>query len=135
MHETEFVWLVQGDDNRVVDARDLRSEFIHGWKAARRPISVLEILIAVSRRTAWVSGGTAPEWAWYLLENLRLHKLSDPWNGRKAQRADQILETLIWRTYEPDGRGGFFPLQSPNSDQRELEIWYQMQAFAIEIQE
>lgn len=133
LHETEFVWLVQGDDNRIADAMDLRSEFIRGWKAVRRPISVLELLIAVSRRTAWVAGGTAPQWAWVLLKNLKLSKASDPWNGAKAQRVDEILENLIWRTYEPDGRGGFFPLRHPTTDQTQLEIWYQMQAYAIEL--
>jgi len=133
LHETEFVWMVQGDDNRIVDAMDLRSEFIHGWKAARRPVSVLELLIAVSRRTEWVAGGTASQWAWILLKNLKLSKASDPWNASKAQRVDEILENFIWRTYEPDGRGGFFPLRHPTSDQRQLEIWFQMQAYAIEL--
>lgn len=133
LHETEFVWMVQGDDNRIVDAMDLRSEFIHGWKSGRRPVSVLELLIAVSRRTEWVAGGTAPQWAWILLKNLKLSKASDPWTTAKAQRVDEILENFIWRTYEPDGRGGFFPLRHPTSDQRELEIWFQMQAYAIEL--
>jgi hypothetical protein len=133
LHETEFVWIVQGDDNRIMDAMDLRSEFIHGWKAERRPVSVLELLIGVSRRTAWVAGGEAPRWAWELLKNMRLNKLSDPWNGAKAERGDRILEDFIWRTYKPDGQGGFFPLQFPNTDQTKLEIWYQMQAYAIEL--
>jgi hypothetical protein len=133
LHETEFVWIVQGDDNRIMDAMDLRSEFIRGWKAARRPVSVLELLIGVSRRTEWVAGGTAPQWAWVLLKNLRLTKASDPWNGAKARRVDEILENFIWRTYESDGQGGFFPLRFPNVDQRQLEIWYQMQAYAIEL--
>jgi hypothetical protein len=38
---------------------------------------------------------------------------------------------LIWRTYEPDGSGGFFPLMHP-SDQRirhKVEIWTQMNAY------
>lgn len=136
MHETEFVWTVLGDDNRIQDARDLRVQFSHGkWRAPRRPISVLEVLIALSRRTAFTAGGSAEEWAWHLLENLNFHKLSDPLTGTKLTRLDDGLEALIWRTYEYDGTGGFFPLRNPPEDQTKVEIWFQMNAYVIEIHE
>jgi|RhiMethySRZTD1v2_1073278.scaffolds.fasta_scaffold50445_2 hypothetical protein len=136
MHETEFLFTVIGDDNRVQDARDLRVQFSHGsWRAPRRPISVLEILIAVSRRTAFICGGIAEEWAWNLLENLKLNKASDPLGRGKLNRIDETLEALIWRTYEYNGRGGFFPLRDPKEDQTKVEIWFQMNAYALEIME
>jgi hypothetical protein len=46
---------------------------------------------------------------------------------------EEILYALIWRTYDPDGVGGFFPLAWPKEDQTKIEIWYQMNAYAKEI--
>jgi hypothetical protein len=36
------------------------------------------------------------------------------------------------REYDPDGRGGLFPLDGTHANQREVELWYQMQAYIIE---
>jgi len=140
MHETEFVWTVPNDDNRIGDALDLRHEFltpiIHKVKDGfSSPVSVLEILVALSRRVAWTAGGEAPYWAWTLIENLRLERSFDPLTKGKRRRLDNILEGLVWRTYERDGTGGFFPLAEPHEDQTKVEIWYQMNAYVNEIQE
>jgi len=40
---------------------------------------------------------------------------------------------LIWRDYHADGRGGFFPLTNPDTDQTKVEIWYQMNAYVTEM--
>src|SRR5215475_243440 len=67
MYETEFVWFVPNDDNRMGDAEEIRREFLNGSvRVWRRPISVLEILIALSRRCAWNSlSDDGPEiWVW-----------------------------------------------------------------------
>jgi hypothetical protein len=133
MHETEFVWIVPNDDNRIGDALDLRSEFSR--QESQHPVSVLEILIALSRRVAWIAGGEPPYWAWNLIENLRLERSWDPLSKGKRRRIENILENLVWRTYERDGLGGFFPLNEPHEDQTKVEIWYQMNAFVNEIQE
>ena len=133
MHDTEFVWHIPHDDNRLQDAVDLRVEFIHGSDfTMERGVSVLEVLVALSRRCAFTGGGYAPFWAWTLIENLRLHKASDPLIGRKADRVDDILEALVWRTYEFDGRGGFFPLKDATEDQTKQELWVQMNTYINE---
>lgn len=140
MHQKEFVWLVPNDDNRIVDAKDLRGEFLRETNAPMTIlmdhfgyVSVLEVLIAVSRRLAFLAGESAEGWAWQLMENLDLHRMSDPLSKRKAKRVDEILEKLVWRTYDPDGQGGFFPLAWSERDQTKVEIWYQMQAYVGEI--
>lgn len=147
MHETEFVWIVPNDDNRIGDAFDLRSEFLHGthgWEheavlqfeiMTGKGASVLEILIGLSRRVAFTCGGEAPWWAWQLMGNLGLYKFPDPLRPRKREKLDDILYSLIWRTYESNGEGGFFPLNNPREDQTKVEIWYQMNEYALEIQE
>jgi hypothetical protein len=97
------------------------------------PVSLLEVLIALSRRVAWTTEESSNYWAWKLLKNLRLTKSSDPLVGAKADRVEDILESLIWRTYERDGQGGFFPLKYPQDDQTKREIWDQMNAYVNEM--
>lgn len=147
LHNTEFVWVIPHDDNRVSDGLDLRTEFLDGtvgWQhedIMELPImtgkgaSVLEVLIALSRRCAFICGGEAPWWAWQLMGNVGLFKFSNPLTRAKAEKLDDVLEALIWRTYKRNGEGGFFPLTDPKEDQTKLEIWHQMNQYAMEIQE
>ena len=141
LHSKEFVWVVPNDDNRLEDAMALRYQFLDetgitnpGGFTRDKPLSVLEVLLALSIRCAFNGGNTPPNWAWRLIENLDLHNMSDPVTPRKAERIEDILETLIYRNYEPDGTGGFFPLTHPNDDQRKVEIWYQMNAYLDELE-
>lgn len=135
MHNTEFVWTVPNDDNRVHDGKDLRYEFgeSQSIKLKLDGVSVLEVLIGLSRRTAFTGGGEPEEWAWRLLKNLRLRKCSDPLNLENRRRVEDILDALIWRTYRPDGLGGFFPLKHAMEDQTQVEIWYQMNTYINEM--
>lgn len=136
MHDTEFVWIVPNDDNRLQDGEDLREEFLNGarGKITSQPVSLLEVLIALSRRTASNAGGRPEVWAWKLIKNLRLNKASDPLVGQKAEHVEDILEALIWRTYERHGRGSFFPLKKFIGDATKLEIWDQMQTYVNEME-
>lgn len=135
MHNLEFVWTVPNDDNRVQDGADLRYEFAGDRKhEINLPgVTFLEVLVGLSRRTAFTAGGDADKWAWRLLKNLRLTKMSTPLTEEKSQMIDDILDSVIWRTYAADGRGGFFPLNQPQEDQRKIEIWYQMNKYVIEM--
>jgi hypothetical protein len=147
MHELEFVWFVPNDDNRVQDGLDLRNEFLnkHGHASRRetrdfseamnKGATVLEVLVALSRRVAFTAGGHPKQWAWKLIENLDLDKSSDPLTRHKHEKVDEILDSLIWRTYHRDGQGGFFPLNWADQDQTKVEIWYQMNKYVNEIQE
>lgn len=151
MYEKEFRPLVANDDNRWMDGLELRTEFCNDFRvrmSARRrepyrsfldkelpnpPCSFLEVLIGISRRFSFTAGGSAPGWAWVLLNNLNLHRMADPLSRGKARRAADIIEVCTSRNYEPDGSGGFFPLQDPQEDQRQVEIWYQMAAYIGEM--
>ena len=136
LHETEFVWMVPHDDNRSQDAIEVRLEFLNNRRirdVEERPVSILEVLIALSRRVSWTTNQSPEFWAWQLLENLRLTKSSDPLVGRKAERVEEILYSLVWRTYDRTGEGGFFPLKYPQDDQTKREIWDQMNAYVNEM--
>jgi hypothetical protein len=151
MYEKEFVWLesIPTDDNRMMDGLDLRVEFCreqrlmrdptvrrfldHDANGPEPPVSFLEVLIGLSRRLAFNAGGSAPGWAWILLANLGLHRMADPLSRRSANRANDIIDRCMWRNYSSNGRGGFFPLNNPQHDQTQVEIWYQMMAYIIEM--
>lgn len=137
MHNFEFVWFVPNDDNRVQDALDLRLEFIEEFPG---PLDLagatfLEVLVSLSRRVAFLAGGSERVWAWKLIKNLHLHKMTDPLGAPQAQRVDDILYAVVWRTYERNGNGGFFPMKNSLEDQTQVEIWYQLNAYVIEMDE
>lgn len=139
MFDKEFTWSVDHDDNRIVDALDLRIEYCNETRCRRTqmallgPCSFLEVLIALSRHLAFVAGGEPPGWAWQLVTNLELHKCKDPMSPRRIRAINRILDTCIQRTYSPDGQGGFFPLAWPDGDQTQIELWYQLNAYAAEL--
>lgn len=138
LYVKEFVWIIPNDDNRLEDGRDLRLEFVRetyihdpdpNWWGLG--CSMLEMFIGLSRRLEFETDIPVDEWFWELIENLDLTKCDDDkkWD---PQDVDNILDDVIWRTYEPDGRGGLFPLQDAQEDQRDVEIWYQQSAYVIE---
>lgn len=135
MHNFEFVWVVPRDDNRIQDAKELRQQFQDGASSSvdLDGATVLEIVVSLSRRLAFIGGGREEAWAWKLIKNLHLHKCTDPLNEFKTQRIDDILYALVWRTYERNGDGGFFPLKNPVEDQTKVEIWNQLNAYVIEM--
>lgn len=139
LYNTGFVWMVPGDDNRAQDALDLRGYFqTQAGDQYRIPIgppSILEVAIALSRKVAHFAGGEPTFWAWQVLENLGLMRWHDPISKDDFDELDRRLEGLIWRTFSPDGDGGFFPLNNPPEDQRTVEIWHQMHAYINEINE
>ena len=134
MHNVEFHWTVPNDDNRVQDGLDLRVEFLNGRKTPLNleGATLLEILISLSRRTAFTAGGSPKKWAWRLIKNLRLNNKSDPLTEKDLAKVNDVLDALVWRTYQKNGRGGFFPLNNPEEDQTKVEIWYQMNKYLIE---
>lgn len=135
----EFVWIVPNDDNRVADGKDLRYEFVaelqlrdvdEGWM--KLGCSMLELMVGLSRRLAFECDGRPRDWFWHLAENIDIHRYNDR-SHYEEDRIDAILDRIIWRTYDRDGHGGFFPLRRPKEDQRRVEIWYQLSAYILEM--
>lgn len=138
LYITEFVWFVPNDDNRLVDGRDLRIEFFrenpgvgHDPEWEELGCSMLELLVALSRQLTFEAEGEPAAWFWHMLENLELAECNDDVNFDPWE-VDQILGRVIWRTYLPNGYGGLFPLQRPEEDQRDVELWYQLSAYVLE---
>lgn len=137
LHTKEFVWVVPNDDNRLEDGRDLRHEFCEDEDLAASDewmhygCSMLEMLVALSRRLQFEDDKPAREWFWELMFNLNLVEFTDDHELPK-QEIDEILDEVIWRTYQENGQGGLFPLKWPEEDQRDVEIWYQLSAYLQE---
>jgi hypothetical protein len=137
LHRTEFVWLLSGDDNRAEDGKELRREFIIAADLPDDPAwrldigcSVLEMLIAFSKRAAYMTDGNAYDWFWIFLHNLGLTEFTDDHANLNA--INEILETFIWRMYEDDGTGGMFPMNTYREDERTVELWFQLCEYLVD---
>ena len=134
---TEYVWLLANDDNRATDGRDLRYEFLSCWGHEAEQswhelgCSVLEFSIALARRMYYMTDNSVPECFWEMMHNADLARYSDAVEFDET-RVEDILTMIVWRTYEPNGRGGFFPLEDAPGDQRRVEVWYQLSAYVLE---
>lgn len=137
LHATEFVWMLQGDDNRAEDGLDVRKEFLMTARLDQDPAwlnlgcSVLEMLIAFSRRAEFDTGDSARDWFWIFMNNLNLAEMSDARDG-VSQTVYEVMDQFIWRTYEFNGQGGLFPLRQPKRDQRKIELWAQFFDFLVD---
>ena len=134
----EFIWIIPNDDNRIEDGRYLRFEFIEAegiqdadneWMSLG--CSMLELLVGLSRRLAFEADGEPQAWFWRLIENLGLEEFND---NRRLPNVliNNVLDEVIWRTYKKNGHGGLFPLNKTRNDQRDVEIWMQMNEYILE---
>lgn len=137
LHNTEFVWLLSGDDNRAEDGLELRRYFLIAadipdnleWRAL--PCSLLEMLIAFAQRAEFQSDVDASIWFWEFIANLGLTECNDAANFTEEE-IGEVLYQLVWRTYDPAGNGGLFPLHHPKHDQTKTEIWYQFCEYLVD---
>lgn len=138
LYRTRFVWFVPNDDNRVEDGRYLRHEFCEdlglrdvdpAWM--RLDCSMLEMIIGLSRRLSFLGDGEPRDWFWEMIDNVDL-RISDRRRRFPKSFVQEVLNDVIWRLYEPNGRGGLFPLRRPDRDQREVELFRQLSAYLRE---
>jgi hypothetical protein len=139
LYTREFVWFVPNDDNRLEDGKDLRYEFIdeaglqdvdQGW--VDLGCSVLELLVGLSRKLAFEAEGRPALWFWQMMTNIGLADYDDRRNYSDTE-IEQVLDRVIFRTYDHNGAGGLFPLKEAKQDQRKVELWYQMSAYVLEL--
>lgn len=137
---TEFVPMPEApnDENRCMDGVDIRKEFKRTHPMIFIPdhwmsmgCSVLEMMIGVAHHLSFTAEGEDGEWFWHLIHNLGLTRYDD--RRYHKGRCEEIIERLIWRKYSYDGNGGLFPLRQPQEDQRNVEIWFQMESYILEL--
>lgn len=135
---TPFIYFVDNDDNRSEDGIDLRSRFNHEtpyWLPDIGNCRILEMLIGLAIRLNeqtydYENPDRVKYWFWLLISNLGLDTPNDGYLIDSVEEIGDAFDILNMRQYNPDGSGGgLFPLKDPKQDQREIEIWYQMQAW------
>ena len=137
LYQTEFIYLVSGDDNRVEDGTDLRLEFFYETQTSddgyflSQPCSVLEMLIAFSRKASFETDDHPTLWFWIMLSNLGIDGLNDA-RLVDMNSVQAVVDHFVWRRYDGKGRGGLFPLLHSKQDQALVELWYQFNQYLIE---
>ena len=137
LHRTEFIYLIDRDENRAYDGIDLRYRFAleHGCLDIYEdyldgPCSVLEMIIALAVRCEEhimddpSIGDRTKQWFWQMIVNLGLGGMSDEYFDKRY--VIDIVETFLNREYAPDGRGGLFTIKDCDTDLRDVEIVYQL---------
>lgn len=142
LHHTRFISLVPNDDNRAKDGEALRDLFKTDQNTSfiyNKPCSVLEMLIGLSYRMEGMMIGEpfekeASECFWIFLNNLNVDWINDSvyFDDGNEDEIDQKLKIFLNRKYDFNGEGGIFPLKKPKQDQRNVELWYQMNAYLLE---
>lgn len=146
LHETDFTYGIAMDGNRAEDGINLRYRFgrakgyderITAIELDYRPCSVLEMMVALAVRCEEQImidldvGLNAGRWFWIMVENLGLETVTN------AKYDDGfvlfVVERFLNRNYYKNGEGGLFKVTNPNSDMREIEIWYQMCCYLNEL--
>lgn len=139
MHQTEFVWIIPNDDNRVEDGRELRGAFLdtndiqgadENWLL--EGCSILEMMIGLCGRLSFEADGEPAAWFWELINNLGIDICDRIWGPREESEVGDVLQNLVYRQYHYNGRGGLFPLEEPHEDQTDVEIWYQLNSYLLE---
>lgn len=136
----EFVPRIANDDNRAQDGLELRDLFSFEeevffdsyWDTL--PCSIFEMLIALARRMEFEGGRSVEHWFWVFIHNMGMGDWDDTTPTHFLNRCTYLAaKKLNNREYTYYGRnGGLFPLNHPQEDQREVELWYQMAAYLRE---
>lgn len=142
-------WMFQAkiptDENRADDGLKLREIFEdESGKLLRlaHPCTMLEFLIGLAFRmdglmyenSAREQEDTIRIWFWEILRNVDLDMFDDEayYDRGGTEEVQKIMNCIVNREYDEDGKGGLFPLSYTTKDQRKVEIWYQMQAYLNE---
>lgn len=145
LFEREFYSPINMDQNRAAYGLLLRKRFAGELYDEDilymdlGPCRVLEMLIALAERIDTIGSigmpveDRIPHFFWIMLSNLDMATCTDMvWDYEKERLVNHKIDILLDRKYEYNGSGGLFPLQFPKTDQRNVEIWYQMQSYFLE---
>lgn len=140
LYEREFTWIIPFDSNRAENGIGLRYEFKSEYgftgRTDDKPCSVLEMLIALARDWEhditydFHKGDRSSQWFWTMIDNLEL--LNYPNLEFDSHEVEEILEVWLSRKFLKSGKKSVFPVKNWDTDQRNLEIWLQLQNYVME---
>ncbi len=146
LHGTEFYWLNERDENRARDGEYLRVRYFYELNPSSEnyedfldfSCSVFEMMVALAMRIEsdimldWRPNtpDRTGEWFWLMVGNLDLLKCTDDrFDGNTLNEIHHKLDIFMERKCDKNGIGGLFPLKIGTKNQKNVEIWYQMQAY------
>lgn len=132
LHDVEFFYILEGDENREQDGIDLAKRY-----AIEKGIpdfsedhcSVLEMMVALAVRMEEQFmydselGDRTSVWFWEMIRNLGLKFVTD--DRYDPTLIDNALSIFMNRMYKPNGEGGLFIVEDCYYDLTEVEIWLQ----------
>lgn len=134
LHETEFVALLEMDENRIEDGMDLRFRFEEETGHAYiwhydRSCSILEMMVALAIRCEEhimddpSIGNRTGKWLWHMIENMGLSDMCD--DDYDPDYVEDVVDRFLGRRYCSNGEGGLFTVENSGYDLRRVDIWYQ----------
>lgn len=143
LHEMEYTYVLDRDKNRESDGLGLRKDFINDRHVKfydefiNRRCSVMEMMVALAIRVDShilcdpMSGEETPyKFFMEMIENLRLNQFS---GSRFDDHGIHIyINKWLNRDFCKNGDGSPFPVIHDKRDQRELEIWDQVNSYINE---
>lgn len=144
--EIPFVWSIEDDGNRAVDGNTLRIIFKQSHKLVNPELvfptpdgcTFLEFLVALAGRANEImyvpDRDQTGDFFWLFIKNMCLDHCVDDMYGISWDEffVSSRIAVILSRAYGTDGMGGLFPLKCSVEDQRNLTIWYQLNAFLNE---
>jgi hypothetical protein len=142
-----FRWSIHNDDNRALDGIDIRYNYGQEMGVSERslqeltlvPCSVMEVICGLAIRMDEIMRD--PErrhidrWFWEMIDNLGLIDFTDDafergqWN---LQNVEEKVDIFMDRTYDELGHGGLFPRNHCDKNQKEVELFAQMNGYLNE---
>lgn len=154
LHDMEFYWVNELDENRAKDGIRLRHIWFDSISAQADdmsigrplfpldsltgPCSVFEMLIALADRIEIDimqddnMGCRTTHWFWSMLGNLGIVCDDSRLGLSQSNSIIDAVTKMMDREYDRFGNGGLFILNHTDRDMRDLDIWWQAQLWLAE---
>lgn len=143
LFQSEFYWLVDMDENRAMDGKNLRWEFARSFSKEERdliseelegPARDLEVIIGVAKRMdddLWNGENRERIWFWELISNLNLAKFYNVCENFPVSICKFFHQMKKWhdRDFGKNGEGSLFPCKNFSKNGKNAEIWLQMRTY------
>lgn len=141
LHSIEYVPVMLMDLNRYNDGIAIRNDYFTAFgedsNIIDSPCSFLEFLYALARRMnyiyAMVDEDRTQDCFWTLINNMGLGQIDDSTPNIDDQYVHSCVDKIIHRRFKKDGSDGLFPLDNPRTNQRNVDIWSQMNQYLTEV--
>ena len=148
LYRIDFRWSVHNDDNRISDSVELRYNYqadcgvpmAELQELLNIPCSVIEVICGLAIRMDDAmrdpeGGAHIDRWFWELIDNLGMSEFTNEAYERglwSLNDVRKIVDIFMDRTYDELGHGGLFPRNVCYKNQKECELFEQMNGYLNE---